>query len=152
VDRREGYTTMSWMSQHWARNLLLAQFAKTQARRYVTPRVFRMLFHDIDCAYGCTIHTRRCLAVPWRWRTTLTKVPDTRAFIAGAGGFSRVADLVYRPGLSKSTVTSIHQSVIERLYSLEKSDVRFGDAIGIVSKELAAQGFLRPATSRDKAS
>lgn len=109
-----------------------------------------MLFHDTDCAYGCTIHTRRCLTVPWRWRTTLTKVPDTRAFIAGAAGFSRVADFLYRPCLAKSTVTSAHQLVIERLFSLEKSDVRFGDAIGIVSKELAAQGFLSPATSRDE--
>jgi hypothetical protein len=111
-----------------------------------------MLFHDTDCAYGCTIHTRRCLTVPWRWRTTLTKVPDTRAFVAGAAGFPRVADLVYRSGLSRSMVTSIHQSVIERLYSLEKSDVRLGDAIRVVSKELTAQGFLRPATSRVKVS
>jgi hypothetical protein len=107
-----------------------------------------MLFHDTDCAYGCTIHTRRCLTVPWRWRTTLTKVPNTKAFVAGAADFSRVADLIYRSGLSKPIVTSIHQSVIERLYSLEKSDVRLRDAIRIVSEELAARGFLRPATSR----
>jgi hypothetical protein len=118
------------------------RFAKPLFGRYLTSGMMRMLFRQSDCPFGCSIHTRRRPTLPWRWYTTLTKLPNAKAFAAGADHFARVAELIYRPGLSKSTVSRLHQVVFARMYSLEESGLRLDDAIRIVCNELSDQGVL----------